>query len=120
MKSFFAHETSVIDSDCKIGDGTSIWHFSHIMSVRCWLLIDTSATNDNKPKIINESVIKEVKNEISKPESNTKSHIASPSARKIIDEKNMDTSSLKGTGKDGRVTKDDAVNSKPSMGSRSK
>ena len=32
MKSFFAHETSVIDSDCKIGDGTSIWHFSHIMS----------------------------------------------------------------------------------------
>ena len=32
MKSFFAHETSVIDSDCKIGDGTNIWHFSHIMS----------------------------------------------------------------------------------------
>ena len=32
MKSFFAHETSVIDSDCKIGKGTSIWHFSHIMS----------------------------------------------------------------------------------------
>ena len=32
MKSFFAHETSVIDSDCKIGNGTNIWHFSHIMS----------------------------------------------------------------------------------------
>ncbi|MEZ7993284.1 MAG: acyltransferase [Flavobacteriaceae bacterium] len=32
MKSFFAHETSVVDSDCKIGDGTNIWHFSHIMS----------------------------------------------------------------------------------------
>ncbi len=32
MKSFFAHETSVIDKNCKIGDGTSIWHFSHIMS----------------------------------------------------------------------------------------
>ena len=32
MKSFFAHETSVIDSGCQIGKGTNIWHFSHIMS----------------------------------------------------------------------------------------
>ncbi|MFD0964612.1 acyltransferase [Pseudofulvibacter geojedonensis] len=29
---FFAHETAVIDDDCIIGDGTKIWHFSHIMS----------------------------------------------------------------------------------------
>ena len=27
-----AHETSVIDPGCKIGDGTRIWHFSHIMT----------------------------------------------------------------------------------------
>ena len=31
-KSFFAHETAVIDPDCQIGEGTKIWHFSHIMS----------------------------------------------------------------------------------------
>ncbi|MGB0892709.1 MAG: acyltransferase [Flavobacteriaceae bacterium] len=31
-KDFFAHETSVIDADCKIGSGTKIWHFSHIMT----------------------------------------------------------------------------------------
>ncbi len=30
--SFFAHETSVIDPGCTIGEGTKIWHFSHIMS----------------------------------------------------------------------------------------
>jgi len=29
--SFFAHETAVIDPDCQIGEGTKIWHFSHIM-----------------------------------------------------------------------------------------
>jgi len=29
---FFAHETAVIDSGCKIGEGTKIWHFSHIMT----------------------------------------------------------------------------------------
>jgi len=28
---YFAHETAVIDNGCKIGEGTKIWHFSHIM-----------------------------------------------------------------------------------------
>jgi len=30
-KDYFAHETAVIDAGCKIGRGTKIWHFSHIM-----------------------------------------------------------------------------------------
>jgi len=29
---YFAHETAVIDDNCFIGNGTKIWHFSHIMS----------------------------------------------------------------------------------------
>jgi UDP-2-acetamido-3-amino-2,3-dideoxy-glucuronate N-acetyltransferase len=29
---YFAHETAVIDPGCKIGKGTKIWHFSHIMT----------------------------------------------------------------------------------------
>jgi UDP-2-acetamido-3-amino-2,3-dideoxy-glucuronate N-acetyltransferase len=29
--SFYAHETAVIDQGCEIGEGTKIWHFSHIM-----------------------------------------------------------------------------------------
>ena len=29
---YFAHETAVIDKNCKIGKDTKIWHFSHIMS----------------------------------------------------------------------------------------
>jgi 2-oxoglutarate dehydrogenase E2 component (dihydrolipoamide succinyltransferase) len=41
---------------------------------------------------------------------------ASPAAKKILAEKGMDSSSISGTGKDGRVTKDDAVNAIPSMG----
>lgn len=28
---YFAHETAVIDSGCDIGEGSKIWHFSHIM-----------------------------------------------------------------------------------------
>ncbi len=42
---------------------------------------------------------------------------ASPAAKKILAEKGMDAGSISGTGKDGRVTKDDAVNATPSMGS---
>jgi UDP-2-acetamido-3-amino-2,3-dideoxy-glucuronate N-acetyltransferase len=31
-KEYFAHETAVIDDGCKIGKGTKIWHFSHVMA----------------------------------------------------------------------------------------
>lgn len=31
-REYFAHETAVIDGGCKIGKGTKIWHFSHIMT----------------------------------------------------------------------------------------
>lgn len=31
-KNYYAHPTAVIDEGCEIGEGTKIWHFSHIMS----------------------------------------------------------------------------------------
>jgi 2-oxoglutarate dehydrogenase E2 component (dihydrolipoamide succinyltransferase) len=40
----------------------------------------------------------------------------SPAAKKILEEKNIEPSEIVGTGKDGRITKDDAVNAVPSMG----
>lgn len=30
-KNYYAHQTAVIDEGCEIGDGTKIWHFSHVM-----------------------------------------------------------------------------------------
>ena len=29
---YFKHESSFVDDNCQIGEGTKIWHFSHIMS----------------------------------------------------------------------------------------
>ena len=29
--SYFAHESAIIDEGCEIGDGSKIWHFSHVM-----------------------------------------------------------------------------------------
>ncbi|WP_273565605.1 2-oxoglutarate dehydrogenase complex dihydrolipoyllysine-residue succinyltransferase [Maribacter halichondriae] len=44
------------------------------------------------------------------------SGVASPAAKKILDEKGIDAKTVKGSGRDGRITKDDAVNAVPSMG----
>ena len=41
---------------------------------------------------------------------------ASPAAKKILAEKEIDASTIKGTGKAGRITKEDAVKAVPSMG----
>lgn len=41
---------------------------------------------------------------------------ASPAAKKILEEKNIPASAVRGTGKDGRITKEDALNARASMG----
>src|SRR5437868_12374023 len=32
MSTFFAHESAYVDQPCEIGEGTRIWHFSHILA----------------------------------------------------------------------------------------
>jgi len=41
---------------------------------------------------------------------------ASPAAKKILDEKGIESKNVKGSGRDGRITKQDAVDAVPSMG----
>jgi 2-oxoglutarate dehydrogenase E2 component (dihydrolipoamide succinyltransferase) len=45
------------------------------------------------------------------------SGVPSPAAKKILDEKGVDSKSVSGSGRDGRITKEDAVSAVPSMGS---
>lgn len=44
---------------------------------------------------------------------------ASPAAKKILDEKSIPSKDVKGSGRDGRITKEDAVSAVPSMGTPS-
>lgn len=83
-------------------------------------LIDTSA---EKPE--GDALKEEKKKEVPKSEApksaapETKTYAtgtASPAAKKILTEKGIEASTVSGTGKDGRVTKEDAVNAVPSMG----
>lgn len=86
-------------------------------------LIDTSAakpeggapTKEDKKE---EAPKKEEPKQESKPVENKTyaSGSPSPAAKKILAEKGMEASQVTGSGKDGRITKDDAVNAKPSMG----
>jgi 2-oxoglutarate dehydrogenase E2 component (dihydrolipoamide succinyltransferase) len=61
----------------------------------------------------------EEKKEIQTEKTNAPSYAAntpSPAAKKILDEKNIQPTQITGTGKGGRITKDDAVNATQSMG----
>ena len=88
-------------------------------------LIDTDAAKPSgsapvaEAKPVAEAPKVEVKAEAPKAAPAPTSYAAntpSPAARKILDEKNIQPTDIVGTGKDGRITKDDAVNAVPSMG----
>lgn len=85
-------------------------------------LIDTSAAKPDGA----DAPVAEKKKETAKPEitkatpiAETKTYAtgtASPAAKKILNEKGMSSNEVSGTGISGRVTKEDAVNARPSMG----
>ena len=79
--------------------------------------IDTSAKGSPKETSATKPVkIVEDKKEVSQPVVDTKSDVLSPAARKIAEEKNIDINQIAGTGKAGRITKQDVLLGKPAMG----
>lgn len=74
---------------------------------------DADAKKEEAPKQEKKEAKKETSNESKTYATGT----PSPAAKKILDEKGIAAKDVKGTGRDGRITKDDAVNAKPAMGS---
>lgn len=110
-----AEESGIITLKAEEGDAVAVG------AVVC--LIDTSAAKPDGSSAapVAEAKKEEPKVEVKKEEPKAAaatyaSGTPSPAARKILDEKNIPASDIKGTGKDGRITKDDAVNATPSMG----
>ena len=85
-------------------------------------LIDTSASAPEGGEAKEEAPKAEVKAEAPKAAAQAvkaetyATGTASPAAKKILAEKGIDAATVNGTGRDGRVTKEDAVNAVPSMG----
>ncbi|WP_205853618.1 2-oxoglutarate dehydrogenase complex dihydrolipoyllysine-residue succinyltransferase [Polaribacter filamentus] len=107
-----AEESGIITLKAEEGDAVAVG------AVVC--LIDTSAARPEgdapKAEVKKEEKKVEVK-ETPKAETYA-TGTASPAAKKVLAEKGIETSAIKGTGKDGRITKDDAVNAVPSMGTQ--
>jgi len=85
-------------------------------------LIDTSAEkpveNDTNINVTNE-VLKQspkLSSELSDPKQSYASGTPSPAANKILTEKGIDQKAIVGSGRDGRITKEDAIKAVPSMG----
>jgi 2-oxoglutarate dehydrogenase E2 component (dihydrolipoamide succinyltransferase) len=109
-----AEQSGVITLKANEGDAVEVG------SVIC--LIDTSAKapKSNKKKIVNELVESNTEQEtpIKEIKSNEKgfaSGTSSPAAAKILDEKNIPSSKVSGSGKGGRITKDDALKALPKV-----
>ena len=83
-------------------------------------LIDTGAAKPEGSSALKEEKKEEApKKEESKPAASKETYAsgtASPAAKKILDEKGMSSDAVKGTGRDGRITKEDAVKAVPAMG----
>jgi len=85
-------------------------------------LIDTTAKKESKKVVdsklnVEPPVEKErvIENKAEKEETTTHSGIPSPAARKILDDKGVDYKNLTGTGKDGRISKEDALKALPKV-----
>ena len=109
-----AEESGVITLKAQEGDAVAVG------AVVC--LIDTMAkppkSTGTKREVKKEEikVVEEIKKEVvTKIENSYASGSPSPAASKILDEKNIEPSKVIGTGKGGRITKDDALKALPKV-----
>ena len=104
-----AEEGGVITLKASEGDSVEVGQ------VVC--LIDTSKEGKST-KIVQDKEEEAIASSDNTGSSNSlKSEILSPAAKKIISENEINLQDIKGTGKDGRITKQDVMMAKPSMGS---
>ncbi|MBL0013959.1 MAG: 2-oxoglutarate dehydrogenase complex dihydrolipoyllysine-residue succinyltransferase [Flavobacterium sp.] len=112
-----AEASGIITLKAEEGDAVAVG------AVVCLIDTDGAKPSGSAPvaeaKPVAEAPKAEVKVEAPKAAPASTSYAAntpSPAAKKILDEKNIQPSDIVGTGKDGRITKEDAVSAIPSMG----
>jgi len=106
-----AEESGIITLKAEEGDAVAVG------AVVCLIDMDAEKPEgiSDKPATTPETK-KEEKTVTTTEEKTYATGSASPAAKKILAEKGISSTEIKGTGKDGRVTKDDAVKAVPSMG----
>lgn len=106
-----AEESGIITLKAEEGDAVAVG------AVVCLIDMDAAKPEENDaPKTATKQAPKE---EASTPKQEAATYAtgtASPAAKKILAEKGIEAASISGTGKAGRITKNDAENAVPSMG----
>jgi 2-oxoglutarate dehydrogenase E2 component (dihydrolipoamide succinyltransferase) len=108
-----AEESGIITLKAEEGDAVAVG------DVVCH--IDISAAKPEGDTPVKEEAAKEEPKKVATPtpkETTYATGTASPAAKKVLAEKGIEASAIVGTGKDGRITKEDAVKAVPSMGSQ--
>ena len=104
-----AEASGTITLQAEVGDAIAVG------AVVC--LIDTEAEKPTGTSITPTVEKKETPKVLKEETENYAAGAPSPAAKKILDEKGIDVVSVQGTGRNGRITKGDAVQAVPSMGS---
>ena len=107
-----AENSGIITLKAEEGDSVAVGQVVCLINTEGKEKIDTDKKNN--VELSSESV-KEVINETKE---NYASGLPSPAAKKILDEKGILPESIIGTGRNARITKEDAILAKPSMGSQ--
>ena len=107
-----AEASGTVTFKAEVGDAVEVG------AVVC--LIDTNVSKPESVETVKGSSTKPEATQAPKSEEPTNTTYAtgsaSPAAKKILSEKGIEATTISGTGKDGRITKEDAVKAVPSMG----
>jgi len=107
-----AEESGIITFKAEEGDAVAVG------AIICLIDMDAAKPNGSGTAVVSAQPNIE-KNEMAKTEETKTTYAtgtASPAAKKILAEKGVDATGIAGTGKDGRITKEDAIKAVPSMG----
>jgi 2-oxoglutarate dehydrogenase E2 component (dihydrolipoamide succinyltransferase) len=107
-----AENSGIITLKAEEGDSVAVGQIVCLINTEGKQKIDTDKKNNIE---LSSESVKEVINETKE---NYASGLPSPAAKKILDEKGILPESIIGTGRNARITKEDAILAKPSMGSQ--
>jgi 2-oxoglutarate dehydrogenase E2 component (dihydrolipoamide succinyltransferase) len=107
-----AENSGIITLKAEEGDSVAVGQVVCLINTDGEQKIDTDKKNN--VELFSESV----KENINETKENYASGSPSPAAKKILDEKGILPESIIGTGRNARITKEDAILAKPSMGSQ--
>ena len=108
-----AEASGVITLKAEEGDAVAVGQ------IVCLIETDAKKPESNQKEQVEKKLTKTPEEPETKPKSSTTTYATgatSPAAKKILAEKNIESTSITGTGVNGRITKEDALKATPSMG----